>query len=150
MQGTLDPHNNTLSLLSYKRYSVWRYCNNLCLGISVMFLHFPLNILTSPLLHTQPIQPQFHPMWKPSSLTRQLIFYLLSTSNLTAIFAGYTARKLNFQQSQRYNILLLCGPVKTINILCDLCVLHQGWKIILKSTQQVKSPVSECRMTMIV
>jgi len=48
---------NTWSLLNTKRCSVWRYCNNLCLGTSVMFLHFPLNILTSPFLHTHPLPP---------------------------------------------------------------------------------------------
>ena len=70
-----------------------------------MFLHFPLNILTSPVLHTHPL-PRHLTCRK--ALPGNTPLFLLSTSHLTANFAGYTARKLNFQQAQRYNIVLLC------------------------------------------
>ena len=51
---------------------------------------------------------------------------LLSTSNLTSIVFGYTARKITFQKSQRYNILLLCGVVNTVNIQCLLLCSSPG------------------------
>jgi len=75
---------------------------------------------------------------------------MLSTSHLTAIFAGYTVRKLNFQQSQWYNIVLLCGSVNTVNIQCNLSVLHQGEKGILENMTQAISTLSKCHMIMIV
>ena len=138
---------NTWSLLNTKRCPVWRYCNNLCLGISVMFFHFPLNIHTSQFLHTHSLTP--HVIWhqaKPGSISLPL----LSTSHLTEIFACYTAKKLKFQQEQRYNIMLLCCWVNTANIQWNVCVLFQGGNTILRNGEQAQSPVSECRMTMTV
>ena len=35
--------------------------------------------------------------------------HVLQISHLNAIFAGYTATQLHFQQPQRYNIVLMCG-----------------------------------------
>jgi hypothetical protein len=48
---------------------------------------------------------------------------LLSTSHQTATLSGHTARIWNFQQAQRYNWVLFCGVVNTVNIECKLYVV---------------------------
>jgi len=85
-----------------------------------------------------------------SELTRQHIIAHVKHFTSDRHLYWLHSKKIKFSTSQRYNIVLLCGSVNTVNTQCNLCVLHQGLKGILENMTQAISPVSKCHMTMIV